>query len=58
MLDAVVALKSLNQAKQRLATVLDGQARRALVEAMALDVMASLSSCPVVGDALEWWDNI
>ena len=50
MLDAVVALKSLNQAKQRLATVLDGQARRALVEAMALDVMASLSSCPVVNE--------
>lgn len=50
MLDAVVALKSLNQAKQRLATVLDGQARRALVEAMALDVMASLSSCPVVDE--------
>ena len=50
MLDAVVALKSLNQAKQRLATVLDGQARRALVEAMALDVMASLSACPVVNE--------
>lgn len=50
MLDAVVALKSLNQAKQRLATVLDDQARRALVEAMALDVMASLSSCAVIDE--------
>ena len=45
MLDAVVALKSLGQAKQRLATVLDDEVRQSLVEAMALDVIASLLSC-------------
>ena len=50
MLDAVVALKALNEAKQRLATVLGEQARRALVEAMALDVMSSLSSCTVIDE--------
>ncbi len=48
MLDAVVALKSLNQAKQRLAAVLGEEARKTLVEAMALDVLSSLLSCSVI----------
>ena len=42
-LEAVIALKTLSHAKQRLSAALTNDAREALVEAMALDVIASLS---------------
>ena len=47
-LEAIIALKTRGDAKRRLSVALTDEAREALVEAMALDVIAALSASPEI----------
>ena len=47
-LEAIIALKTLSDAKCRLSADLTDEARESLVEAMALDVIAALSASPAI----------
>ena len=47
---AVVPVKELDQAKERLAAVLTPEGRRALMLAMLEDVLAALAMTPSLGD--------
>ena len=47
-LEAIIALKTLSDAKRRLSADLTDEARESLVEAMALDVIAALSASPAI----------
>jgi 2-phospho-L-lactate guanylyltransferase len=49
---AVVPLKTLSDAKQRLASILDAPARRGLMLAMIRDVLAALQGVPAVNGIL------
>ena len=49
---ALVPLRQLSGGKERLAGVLDPDARRALVEAMAIDVVMALRDIPVRADRI------